>query len=350
MLISEWQCAFARRFENKGKMPANLIDLDLQGGALSMKLFIRMMFPFLFCAQLSFNCFAQSGIITTYAGSGTSPATTKRFYSPGSVASDGVGGLYVSSGSRIYHVTADGRFHSVAGVGIPGYSGDGGRAISAQLNNPSGLAVDSEGNLYIIDTGNRRIRKVTPDGVISTVAGNGEYGCRGDGGKATSAQLASPSGVAVDSAGNLYIADSNSIRKVTPDGIITTIAGKRKSSLRVLGEAYARTYTGIANLDYGGDGGPAASALLNSPCGVAVDSAGNLFIADSGNHRIRKVTPDGIITTVAGNGNEGYGGDGSPAASAQLSWPRGVAVDSADNLYIADAGNNCIRKVALSSK
>jgi sugar lactone lactonase YvrE len=195
-----------------------------------------------------------------------------------------------------------------------------------------GVAVDSAGNLHIADTFHYRIRKVTPRGKITTIAGNGKKGYSGDGGKATSARLGPTFGVAADSAGNLYIADSQNhrIRKVTPAGVITTIAGN-----------------GIGGYD--GDGGPAALAQISWPYGIAVDSSDN-YIADTQNHRIRKVTPDGIITTVAGTGNEGYDGDGGPATSAQLRWPEGIAVDSAGNLYIADTGNNCIRKVAPSSK
>ena len=206
--------------------------------------------------------------------------------------------------------------------------GDGGAATAAALMNPGGVAVDAAGTLYIADTDNNRIRKVTTAGVITTVAGNGLAGAGGDGGQAVFASLHSPHGVAVDAAGNLYIADTdnNRIRKVTPAGIITTVAG-----------------TGISG--HSGDGGPATAARLNYPVGVAVDAAGNLYIADTGNSRIRKVTPAGVITTLAGTGIGGYSGDGGPATAAQLKYPFGVAVDAAGNLYIADSGNNSIRKV-----
>ena len=189
------------------------------------------------------------------------------------------------------------------------------------------------GNLFIADTGNNRIRKVTPAGVISTVAGNGTVvGYGGDGGPATSAQLHGPYGVAVDAAGNLFIADRDNcrIRKVTPGGVISTVAGNGTGG-------------------FSGDGGPATSAQLAAPHGVAVDAAGNLFIADYANNRIRMVTPDGIIRTVAGNGTMGFSGDGGPATSAQLFQPGGVAVDAAGNLFIADTFNNRVRKVTLKA-
>jgi beta-lactamase regulating signal transducer with metallopeptidase domain/sugar lactone lactonase YvrE len=265
----------------------------------------------------AFQKLDQSGKIATRVSSDlrvNSPlATTQRIDSPTSAVPDGVGGFYVSSlyQNRIYHVTTDGRLRLAAGTGIAGYGGDGGQAASAQLYMPEGIAVDSAGNLFIADTVNDRIRKVTPAGIIATVA-----------------QLKAPPRVAVDSAGNLYIADygHNSILKVMPDGVITTIAGNGEEG-------------------YNGDGGPAASARLARPHDAAVDSAGNLYIADTHNHRIRKVTPAGVITTAAGNGKLGFGGDGGKAASAQLCYPHGVAVDSAGNLYIADSGNKRIRKV-----
>jgi beta-lactamase regulating signal transducer with metallopeptidase domain len=219
---------------------------------------------------------SQPGIIMTYVGPrfpvDGALATTQSSINPTLVALDGVGGFYFSSSGqhRIYHVAANGRIRLVAGTGIAGYGGDGGPAASAQLNHPAGLALDSAGNLYIADSVNHRIRKVTAAGVIATVA-----------------QADIPYGVAVDSAGNLYIADvgGDRIRKVTPDGVMTTVAGGR-----------------IWREGSVGDGGKAISAQLRSPRGVAVDSADNLYIADTRNHRIRKVTPSGVITTVAGNG------------------------------------------------
>jgi trimeric autotransporter adhesin len=299
-----------------------------------MRALIRMMLPCLFCAQLSFDCLAQSGIITTYVGPSMpvngAQATTQSLDNPTSVAPDGVGGFYVFSSdqNKIYHVSADGRLRLAAGSGTPGYSGDGGQAISAQLGRLCGVAADSAGNLYIADAENNRIRKVTPAGVITAIAGNGIRGYSGDGGQATSAQLSGPCAVAVDSEGNLYIADNGNscIRKVTPDGVVTTVAGKGEKG-------------------FSGDGGQAASARLNNPNGAVVDSAGNLYIADTDNNRIRKITPDGVITTVAGNGKKGFSGDGGRAASAQLDRPHSIALSSVGNLYIADTNNHRVRLV-----
>jgi len=277
-----------------------------------------------------------AGVITTVAGNGTfgfsgdnGPATSASLGSPSGVAVDASGNLYIADQYRIRKVTPAGVITTVAGNGTSGFGGDNGPATSAGLSSPSGVAVDTGGNLYIADAGNDRIRKVTPAGVITTVAGNGTPGFSGDNGPATSAQLLLPVGVAVDAGGNLYIADrfNARIRKVTPAGVITTVAG---------------------NGDHGfsGDNGPATSASLSNPSGVAVDTGGSLYIADRFNNRIRKVTPAGVITTVAGIGTfGGFSGDNGPATSAGLSYPSGVAVDAGGNLYIADAGNNRIRKV-----
>ena len=217
---------------------------------------------------------------------------------------------------------------TIAGTGEQVYGGDGGPAVRAQLNWPYGVAVDSAGNVYISDLFDHRIRRVDTRGTITTIAGTGKQGYSGDGGPAVKAQLANPQGVAVDGAGNVYIADrSNSrIRRIDTEGMITTIAG-----------------TGAKG--YSGDGGPAVGAELNWPFGVALDRTGNLYIADSNNHRIRRVDTTGVINTIAGNGELGYSGDGALAVHARLFQPSGLAVDDAGNLYFADAPNQSVRRV-----
>ena len=275
----------------------------------------------------------SNGVITTVAGGGmqlgdSGPATSAQVYGPTGVAVDPAGNLYMADtfDNRIRKVS-NGVITTVVGNGTPGFSGDGGPATSAQLTGPLGVAVDSAGNLYIADSGNYRIRKVS-NGVITTVAGSGGpgYPLIGDNGPAVRAQL-NPFGIAVDSGGNVYIADvgNNRMRKVS-NGVITTVAGNGTSGS-------------------GDDNGPATSAQLDGPWGVAVDAAGNLFIADVGNNRIREVS-NGVITTVAGTGAQGFSGDDGPATSVQLNAPTGVAVDLAGNLYIADRNNNRIRKVS----
>jgi uncharacterized protein (TIGR03437 family) len=279
----------------------------------------------------------SNGRITTVAGNGSEgysgdngPATGAQLFFASGVAVDAAGNLYIAdAGNQRIRKVSNGVITTVAGDGTRGYSGDDIPATSTQLAYPSGIAVDSAGNLYIADTGNQRIRKVS-NGVIATVAGDGTAGYGGDNGPATSAQLYDPGGVAVDSAGNLYIADSgNRVRKVS-NGVIATVAG-------------------TGSYGYSGDNGPATSAQLYGPSGVAVDAAGNLYIADSYNDRIRKVS-NGVITTIAGNGTQGYGGDNGPATSAQLYSPEGVAVDGTGNVYVGDTGNGRIRVLTPSSQ
>jgi hypothetical protein len=272
-----------------------------------------------------------------YSGDG-GPATSAQLSYPESVAVDGGGNLYIadSDNQTVRKVTPDGIITPVAGnyaLGA-GYSGDGGPATSAQLRYPWSVAVDGTGNLYISDAGNNVVRKVTPAGIISTVAGNYARGSgySGDGGPATSAQINFPYGIAVDGSGDLYIADTfnNVVREVNQSGIITTVAGNGTKSLTI-------------------ESGPATSVALDEPAGVAVDGAGNFYIADSNKMVIEKVTPGGMLTTVAGDGPFlGYGGDGGPATSASFDEPLSVAVDGEGNLYIADSGNSLIRKVDVS--
>ncbi len=292
----------------------------------------------------------SGAILTVLTSSGlagglppNTPATSANIGQISAVTTDLSGNVFLSSFTSDPNSTTNSVNYSVvtrldaatgyltltAGTRISGFSGDNGSATSAQLSSfgalPMGVAVDPAGNLYIADTGNHRIRKVS-SGVITTVAGSGTAGFSGDNGPATSAQLNHPVGVAVDSAGNLYISDygNNRVRKVS-GGIITTIAGGGAGSSI-------------------GDDGPATSAIL-SPFGIAVDSAGSLYVADNQHLRVRKVT-SGTITTIAGNGSRGSAGDGGPATSAPLNLPQGVALDPAGNLYIAEAGGNRIRRVA----
>jgi trimeric autotransporter adhesin len=283
----------------------------------------------------------STGIITTVAGDGTDGytgdgglATSARLYYPSDVALDASGNIYIadSANHRIRMVTkSTGIITTVAGDGQYGYTGDGGLATSAVMNFPIDIALDASGNIFIADFYDHRIRMVTKStGIITTVAGDGTGGYTGDYGPATSAGLNNPSGVAVDASGNIYIADyyNHRIRMVTKsDGIITTVAGDGTKG-------------------YKGDGGLATSARLDFPQGVVVDASGNIYIADSFNHRIRMVTKsDGIITTVAGGGTQGYKGDGGLATSAHLYVPQGVIVDASGNIYIADSANSRVRLV-----
>ncbi len=286
-------------------------------------------------------CLAQGFTITTVAGDNIpgysgdgGPATGAQLYLPQCVALDAAGDLYIadSFNNVIREVAVNGTITTVAGNGSFGYSGDGGPATSAQLAYPHGLAFDGAGNLYIADSSNNVIRQVAVNGNIATVAGNNTRGYAGDGSPATGAQLYEPYAVAVDAAGDLYITDSNNhvIREVfAANGTIATVAGNG--------------YPG-----YSGDGGPLGSAQLNYPKGLAFDAAGNLYIADFGNSVIRKVSTNGTITTVAGNGAPGYLGDGGAATSAELAFPESVAVDAKGNLYIADTVNQTIREVPVN--
>lgn len=264
-----------------------------------------------------------------YSGDG-GPATAAAFTYPFDVVVGEDGSLLIADrgNQRIRKITPDGVIHTVAGNGTAGFSGDGGPALGAALREPAGIALGADGSIYIADTFNHRIRRVTPDGVIQTVAGNGAATYGGDGGSALKASLQLPHGVAVGADGTIYIADTynNRVRMVTPDGIIQTVAGNSTAG-------------------YSGDGGPASAALLSGPNGVAVGADGTLYIADTGNHRVRLVTSGGLIQTVAGNGIGAYSGDGGRAVAASLQLPFGVSVGSDGSLYIADTYNHRVRLV-----
>ena len=325
-----------------------------------------------------------------YSGDGA-PATQAEFSYPSGVAVDSAGNIFIADSENMVIrevVAATGIIQTVAGNGKSGYSGDGGKATQAELYYPFGVSVDGSGNIFIADDNNNVIREVVAaTGIIQTVAGNGRQGYSGDGGKATQAELYSPFGVSVDGSGNIFVADANNnvIREVyAATGIIQTVAGNgtpgysgdggiaTQAQLRfpygvfvdssnniliddynnnVMREVYAttgviQTVAGNGTLGYSGDGGPATQAELSQAKGVFADGAGNIFIADTQNHRVREVpATTGIIQTVAGNGFLSYSGDGGPATQSQLFSPLAVSVDGAGNIFIADSNNGAIRKV-----
>jgi sugar lactone lactonase YvrE len=287
------------------------------------------------------EAYASSGLIATilgevsggYSGDGV-PATSSKLNFPGDLCRDALGNLYIADtqNNRIRKINVEtGLIETVAGNGLRDYLGDEGPATEGSLNQPMDVFVDASGNVFIADTENSVVRKVDNEtGIITAFAGNGERGYAGDGGPAASAKLKHPRGVFVTASGDVFIADSenNIIRKVDADTeIIDTIAG-------IPGSA-----------GYEGDGDPAILAKLRKPRDVWVDGFGNIFVADTENHRIRKIDLDGIITTVAGNGSAGYSGEGGPATEASFKKPGGVSVDGDGNIYIADTENQCIRKV-----
>ncbi len=257
-------------------------------------------------------------------------ATSVIFTLVDGITADPNGNIYIShrSQNRIRKIDQNGIISTIAGNGHATFSGDGGPAKNASLNFPAGLAFDSAGNLYVADRNNHRIRKIDSNGIITTIAGNGVPNYTGDNINATESSLHFPSDVAIDKLGQIYISDrsNNRIRKVNTKGIITTYAGM-----------------GVAS--YGGDFGPADEAFLKFPFGLAFDNQGNLFVADRGNNRIRKIDPDGTIYTVAGTGLFAIRGDYGPAKQGDLAFPTDVTTDNKGNIYIADRNNNRVRKV-----
>jgi uncharacterized protein (TIGR03437 family) len=282
---------------------------------------------------------STAGVITTFAGGGTNvnpfgiPATTAALKSPVGIASDSAGSVYIADEDygQVFRVEQSGIITRVVGTALRGSSGDGGPALLASLNTPTEVTVDREGNLYIGDTGNHRLRRVAGNQVITTYAGNGGFKFAGDGGPATSAALNVPVAVTLDYLGNLYIPDCGShvVRRVTRDGTISTFAGNGTEGIS-------------------GDGGPATSARLSCPADVAVDNSGNVYIAEYGSDRIRRVNPLGIISRFAGDGRRGFGGDGGPATTASLDGPAALAVDASGNIYVADVFNGRVRKVTTA--
>ena len=283
-------------------------------------------------------------VVETLAGTGEAgysgdggPAVDARLDEPSGVAVDGAGNVYIADNDnhRIRRVDREGRISTIAGTGEAGFSGDGGPATAARLNNPYGVWVSGAGEIYIADQRNHRVRVVSREGTIRTIAGNGVQAYSGDGGPALEASLAFPDDVVMNSKGELFIADAGNdvVRRVRSDGTIDTWAGS--------GEHF---YDGASG--FSGDGGPARQALLDTPAALAINSRDDLFIADLRNHAVRKVDADGIISTVAGTGRRGFNGDRRDATKAMLDEPGGLAVEADGSLLIAEGGNWRVRRLA----
>lgn len=303
-------------------------------------------FSTFFAGVLLVNIFpASAQQVTTFAGNGSAtfsgdggPAAQAALNTPDFVATDLFGNVYIAdqTNNRVRKVDSKGNITTVAGNGTGGFLGDGGPAAQALLNYPTGVCTDAAGNLYINDLTNVRVRKVDTSGIITTVAGNGVQASTGDGGPATKASLFIPIRCAVDSLGNLFIADQggHKIRKVDTSGNISTFAG-------------TGNHAGIGSPgDFSGDGGLATAADLNNPTAIAFDLSGQLYFSDQFNQRIRKVDKNGIISTVIGTGSATFGGDGGPATAASVNYPGGIAFDQNGDMYFGDPGNNRLRKIS----
>ena len=284
---------------------------------------------------------SASGIVTTLIGDGSpgfsgdgGPATAAEEYQASSLIVDTLGNIYFGDllNNRVRKISASGIVTTLAGTGTAGYSGDGGPATNAELNEPYGLALDPAGNIIFADEYNHVIRKISTSGTITTIAGNGSGGYSGDGGLATAATLFYPNGLTTDRTGNIYFTDNTNhrIRKINTSGVITTIVGNGTEG-------------------FSGDGGPATDAEIEFGCGLKFDNYGNLYYADGLNNRIRMISPSGIITTFAGSGTAGFSGDGGPAIAADLNYPLFLEVDNSGNFFIADMDNNRIRKIGAFS-
>jgi uncharacterized protein (TIGR03437 family) len=305
-----------------------------------------------------------------FAGDGGAPSSAE-FFLPVRIVLGSSGSIYIADGgNERIRMISGGSITTIAGDGTVGYTGDGAAATKAELSDPTGIALDSSGNLYIADASNNVVRVVTSGGTISTFAGTGTIGYIGDGGTAVTAELNNPVAVAVDSSGDVFIADAgnNVVRKVVSGTIYTVVGGAStdlqlsqpdglaidsKGVLYIADTGNRRiikfengvlfVIAGNGNFGASGDGGPAVDAGLGDPMGLAADGAGNLYIADTLDSLIRKISPDGTISTIAGDGIEAYFGDGGPATKAALFFPHDVTVDSSGNVYVADTMNNVVR-------
>jgi trimeric autotransporter adhesin len=278
--------------------------------------------------------FAQQSDVLAGGGPGTSStALNTALTLTQSVATGPDGRLYFTSQSRAFRLEADGKLTLIAGSRLSGFSGDGGPATQATFRTITGIAVDTDGSVYLSDYGNHRVRRVNTDGTVETVAGNGSPGFSGDDNLATNAEIRHPMGLALDSSGNVFVADysNHRIRKIGRDGIITTIAGYLAGG-------------------FSGDDDSALAAQLYFPSDIAFDKFGALYIADTGNNRIRKIETTGIIKTIAGTGTAGFDADGKDATSTQFNGPSGIAIDASGNIFIADSFNHRIRKIATDNK